>query len=44
MILLAHVLMIPVEEFLVPLVSGAGAGSALVLAALLPPFLRTWRR
>jgi hypothetical protein len=44
MILLAHILMMPVEEVLVPLVSGAGAGTALVLAAFLPPFRRKRRR
>ena len=37
MILLAHVSMMPVEEILVPLVSSAGAGTALWLASLLSP-------
>lgn len=37
MILLAHIFMVPVEEVLVPLVSGAGAGTALWLVALLSP-------
>jgi hypothetical protein len=40
MILLAHIFMMPVEEVLVPLASGVGAGTALWLAALLSP-LRT---
>ena len=40
MILLAHILMLPVEEVLVPLTSGVGAGTALWLAAYLLP-LRT---
>lgn len=43
MILLAHILMVPVEEVLVPL-AGAGAGTAAWLAAFLPPFLRKRRR
>ena len=43
MILLAHIMMIPVEEVLVPLASGAGAGAALLLAAILPPSLRKRR-
>jgi len=37
MILLAHIWMMPVEEVLLPLASGVGAGSALWLAALLSP-------
>jgi len=44
MILLAHVMMVPVEEMLVPLAGGAGAGTALWLAAFLPAFLRQRRR
>ncbi|HEY1867733.1 MAG TPA: hypothetical protein VGG70_05505 [Candidatus Cybelea sp.] len=40
MILLAHILMFPVEEVLVPLAGGVGAGTALWLAAFLSP-LRT---
>jgi hypothetical protein len=37
MILLAHIFMVPVEEVLVPLASGVGAGTALWLAAFLSP-------
>jgi hypothetical protein len=37
MILLAHVFMVPVEEVLVPLAGGIGAGTALWLTALLTP-------
>ena len=44
MILLAHIMMMPVEEVLAPLAGGAGAGTALWLAALLPPLLRKRRR
>lgn len=40
MILLAHILMMPVEEVFVPFASGVGAATALWLAALLLP-LRT---
>lgn len=40
MILLAHIFMMPVEEVLVPLASGVGAGTALWVVALLAP-LRT---
>jgi hypothetical protein len=40
MILLAHIFMVPVEEVLVPLASGVGAGTALWFAAFLSP-LRT---
>jgi hypothetical protein len=40
MILLAHIFMVPVEEVLIPLASGAGAGTALWLAVFLSP-LRT---
>jgi len=35
MILLAHIMALPVEEVLLPLASGAGAGTVLWLAALL---------
>jgi hypothetical protein len=42
MILLAHILMMPVEEVLVPLVGGAGA--AVWLVTLLPPLFRKRRR
>lgn len=44
MILLAHVMMIPVEEVLVPLAGSAGAGMAIWLAAVLPSVLRERRR
>jgi hypothetical protein len=37
MILLAHILMLPVEEVLVPLASGLGAGMVFWLTALLSP-------
>jgi hypothetical protein len=37
MILLAHICMMPVEEVIVPLMSGVGAGTALWLAAILAP-------
>jgi len=37
MILLAHICMMPVEEIVVPLASGVGAGTALWLAAILSP-------
>jgi hypothetical protein len=40
MTLLAHILMVPVEEVYLPLASGVAAGTALWLAALLSP-LRT---
>jgi hypothetical protein len=43
MILLAHVMMIPVEEVLVPLAGSAGAGTAIWLAAFLPTVLRRRR-
>jgi hypothetical protein len=35
MIVLAHIMAIPVEEVLVPLVSGAGTGTVMWIAALL---------
>jgi hypothetical protein len=35
MIVLAHVMGMPVEEILVPLASGAGAGTVIWLAAVL---------
>jgi hypothetical protein len=35
MIVLAHIMAMPVEEVLVPLASGAGAGTVIWLAALL---------
>ena len=35
MIVLAHIMAVPVEELLVPVASGAGAGTVLWLAALL---------
>ncbi|HYL27765.1 MAG TPA: hypothetical protein VEW74_08005 [Candidatus Nitrosotalea sp.] len=44
MIVLAHIMMMPVEEVLVPLASGAGAGTAFWLAAFLPPLIRKRRR
>jgi hypothetical protein len=31
MILLAHIMMVPVEEFFVPLAGGAGAGTLLLV-------------
>jgi hypothetical protein len=37
MILLAHIWMMPVEEIVVPLASGVGAGTALWLVALMSP-------
>jgi hypothetical protein len=37
MILLAHICMMPVEEIVVPLASGVGAGTALWVAAMLAP-------
>jgi hypothetical protein len=37
MILFAHVFLMPVEEVLVPLASGLGAGTALWLAVFLSP-------
>jgi hypothetical protein len=40
MILLAHIMAMPVEELLVPLASGAGAGTVIWLAALLSRALR----
>jgi hypothetical protein len=40
MIVLAHIMAMPVEEILVPLASGAGAGSIVWLAALLRRALR----
>jgi|HubBroStandDraft_6_1064221.scaffolds.fasta_scaffold459414_2 hypothetical protein len=40
MILLAHILAMPVEELLVPLASGAGAGTVIWLAALLRKAVR----
>lgn len=43
MILLAHIWMLPVEEVLVPLAGGAGAGTALWLAQVLPVLLRKQR-
>lgn len=44
MILLAHIMMVPVEEMLVPLAGAAGAGTAVWLGAFLPPLLRRRRR
>ena len=38
MILLAHIFMVPVEEVMLPLVSGVGSGAAVLLAAWLSPF------
>ena len=38
--ILAHIMMIPVEEILAPLLSGVGTAAALWLAAVLAP-LRT---
>jgi hypothetical protein len=35
--ILAHIMMMPVEEVLVPLLSGAGTGAAFWLAAFLAP-------
>jgi hypothetical protein len=43
MIVLAHIGAMPVEELMVPLASGAGAGTVIWLAALLRRALR-WRR
>lgn len=40
MIVLAHIMGIPAEEVLVPLASGAGAGTVIWLAALLGRALR----
>jgi hypothetical protein len=40
MILLAHIMALPVEEVLIPLASGAGAGSVIWLAAFLARALR----
>ncbi|MFZ0031657.1 MAG: hypothetical protein WAK84_07285 [Candidatus Cybelea sp.] len=40
MIVLAHIMAVPVEELLVPVASGAGAGTVLWLAALLRRALR----
>ena len=40
MIVLAHIMAAPVEEVLLPLASGTGAGAILWLAALLRRFLR----
>ena len=40
MILLAHILGMPVEEVLVPLASGVGAGTVIWLAAILRRALR----
>lgn len=40
MIVLGHILAMPVEEVLVPLASGAGAGALIWLAALLRSALR----
>jgi hypothetical protein len=40
MILLAHIMAMPVEEVLVPLASGAGAGTIIWLAAILTRGLR----
>ena len=37
MILLAHIFMIPVEEVLLPLAGGVGAGTAVWVAAFLAP-------
>jgi hypothetical protein len=37
MILLAHIWMMPVEEIVVPLATGVGAGTALWIAAFLSP-------
>ena len=37
MIVLAHILMLPVEEVLLPLTGGVGAATALLLGALLSP-------
>ncbi|HEY7981965.1 MAG TPA: hypothetical protein VID19_10820 [Candidatus Eremiobacteraceae bacterium] len=38
MIVLAHIMAMPVEEVLVPLASGAGAGTVIWIAALLRRF------
>ena len=43
MMLLAHIFMVPVEEVVLPLAGGAGAGTLLLVAALLAP-LRGKRR
>ncbi len=40
MIVLAHIMGMPVEEVLVPLASGAGAGTVIWLAALLRKAVR----
>jgi hypothetical protein len=40
MIVLAHIMAMPVEEVLLPLASGAGAGTVLWLAALVMRALR----
>lgn len=41
--MLAHIWMLPVEEVLVPLAGGAGAGTAIWLAQVLPALLRKHR-
>lgn len=43
MMVLAHIMAVPVEEFMLPFASGAGAGTVIWLAALLQRALR-WRR
>jgi hypothetical protein len=40
MIVLAHIMAMPVEELLVPVASGVGAGTVIWLAALLRRALR----
>jgi hypothetical protein len=43
MILLAHIMGLPVEETLLPLVSGAGTGTAIWVAATLAILTRALR-
>jgi hypothetical protein len=40
MIVLAHIMAVPVEELLIPVASGAGAGTVIWLAGLLRRALR----
>ena len=42
--ILAHIMAVPVEEMLMPLASGAGAGAILWLSALLSGFVVKGRR